>query len=92
MILLDIVLHHAHPQQALLIIINLFYLSNHQQSGRDKGPKRRCKEVVIKRINRCCDERREHKSASGLKGEGDAGLCLLGAQGSTTQQLLTKSE
>lgn len=37
---------------------------------------------------------REHKSASGLEGEGDTGLCLLGAQVpySTTQQLLTKSE
>lgn len=37
----------------------------------------RQKMVVIKRINRCCDERRESESASGLEADGHTGLRLL---------------
>lgn len=51
----------------------MFYLPNHQQSGRDKGQRDDGRMIVITKINRCCDERREYESASGLKGERDTG-------------------
>lgn len=49
------------------------------KSGRDKGQRDDIRQntVVIKRINRCCDERRESESASGLEADRHMGLCLL---------------